>query len=63
MFLTLGEYRAQMRRPDSTWVCPIDGGPAWWSDDNYDAWMSDEKTYDHMVATHGDPEDPPKEPA
>ena len=63
VFLDGPEYDRQMRKPDSTWHCPIDGEHAWWSDDNYDAWMADQETYDAMVALHGDPDDPPKEPA
>lgn len=38
VFLTEQNYNAQMKRPNSRWMCPACGeSPVDWDDDNYEA--------------------------
>lgn len=38
VYLSELQYAYQMDRPDSTWRCPVCGGSAGWSDDNYESY-------------------------
>ena len=33
-FLSEAQYREQLSRPNAVWVCPKDGEPAWFDDEN-----------------------------
>jgi hypothetical protein len=41
VFLTRAEYNAQMAAAHLGWICPLDGLPAPWDDENYDKHSED----------------------